>query len=121
MLATRTRRLRAACGIRRDGPGTGEFCPYHGNSSGIVDRRVPMRAIRARLFLAAACCGVALTCVPPVGAAPGVLLRYHFIAGQQTPQQMVLGLAGSIPVIAPNVALAEMVPFTQTVMKVYPD
>jgi hypothetical protein len=80
-----------------------------------------MRANRARLFLAAACCGVALAGVPPVGAASGVLLRYHFIAGQKTQSQLVLGLAGTIPVVAPQLALAERVPFTLTVQKVYPD
>jgi hypothetical protein len=65
--------------------------------------------------------GVALGGVKPVGAATGVLLRYHFIAGQQTPGRMVLDLAGTIPIVAPQVARTDVIPFTQTVKKVYPD
>jgi hypothetical protein len=80
-----------------------------------------MRTLSARLFLVAACCGLALTRVPAAGAAPSVLLRYHFIAAKHTPNQLVLDLAGTIPVMAPNLALTEVVPFTQTVQKVYPD
>jgi hypothetical protein len=81
-----------------------------------------MRIPGARALLAAAaCCGVALAGGPPAGAASGVLLRYQFTVGQQTPYEMVLNLSGSIPGIAPKVSLAEQVPFTQTVKKVYPD
>jgi hypothetical protein len=81
-----------------------------------------MFPVRAQLLLAAALsCGVALTGVPSVGAAPGVLLRYHFVAGQQTTQKLVMNLAGSVPVMAPKLALAEVVPFTQTVKQTYAD
>lgn len=81
-----------------------------------------MRAFRARsLLVAALCCGALIAGTGPAGAASGVLLRYHFVPGQQTHYQMVLSVSGAIPVLAPKLSIIEKIPFTQTVKTVYAD
>jgi hypothetical protein len=81
-----------------------------------------MRASGARpLLLVAACCGALVTGVGPARAASGVLLRYHFAPGQQVQYQMVLSIAGSIPVLEPKLSFTERAPFTQTAKTVSVD
>jgi hypothetical protein len=81
-----------------------------------------MRA-RSAFFLCAACV-LAASIGPSAAAAaprPGVLLRYHFTAHQQTAYLLDMHLGGTIPVLLPRVNLSEQVPFKQRVTAVYPD